>query len=355
MRLKLAIAALMAGILWLPPIYISLPEKRGTIYDADCSYLASAAVIDDAADLSTQQQQEKNELDEMRKEMGSIKSTIREAQQGMDQVRQQARNAAAIQEVHLIAKEAPWEVAPGVSVNLLMYNAQEPGPVVRLIEGQPARIIVHNQLRTPTSMCFHGMILPHSVNGLPKRDAGLIAPGQTYAFQFVAPPAGTYWYHPQIIHGDEIAKGMYGAIVVEPASTRKSFDREAVLVLGQVNSANKTYFTVNGKSAPLIPPIEVKQGERVHLRVINGAEVACPLYLTGHRFDVVACNGSDTVEPHVVRDSVCVQPGDRYDLEFIANNPGVWSLVSAIPAQSSNDGKFPGGIAVIVRYPEALK
>jgi FtsP/CotA-like multicopper oxidase with cupredoxin domain len=238
---------------------------------------------------------------------------------------------------------------------LLTYNGQLPGPVIRVKEGTPVRIVLHNNMRAPTSLCLQGLVLPQAIAGLPRKDAGMVAPGATYAFQFTAPAPGTYWYHPQVVHCDQMARGLSGALVVEPTSSQPSYDKDVVLVLGKVTVESKTFYTINGKSAPLIPPIELKSGERIRLRIINTSDASCPLYLTGHRFDVVAHNGSDLLEPHLRRDTVCVEPGDRYDLEFTADNPGVWSLASTIPAQTTTDGKFPGGFAVVVRYPDILK
>jgi FtsP/CotA-like multicopper oxidase with cupredoxin domain len=321
-----------------------------------------AATIDDAADLATQQAQEKEELKDMGGELNDIKRTIMDAQQGMESVRSNVSRRAASQEIHLIAKEAQVEVAPGVTATTLTYNGQQPGPVIRLKEGDAYRIVLHNQLATNTSLCFHGMILPHSVAGLPRKDGGLVEPGATYAFSFVAPKAGTYWYHPQINHVDQMGRGLYGAIVVEPASSPKTYEHDFVLVLGQTQGPSKnpgqgrsTFFTINGKSAPSIPPIEVRAGERVRLRIVNAAATACPLYLSGHHFEVIAVNGADAFEPHVTRDTICLMPGDRYDVELTANNPGVWSLSSLLPSQTNNDGKMPGGMAMIFRYPEILK
>jgi manganese oxidase len=335
----------------------------GTLLIAAAAIVSSpaitAAVIDDAADLATQQAQERQELQEMRQEIGGIKGTMQEAVQGMDQLRQrvqQQQRAAQATEVHLIAKEGSWEVAPGASTTAFTYNGQQPGPVVRVKEGDAVRIVLHNQLKAPTSLYFHGMTLPHTVDGLPRKEAGLVSPGQTYAFNFVAPSPGTYWYHPQVMHADQFGKGMYGVIVVEPRA-QKSYEKDVVLVIGQQSVPPKptTYFTVNGKSAPAIPPIEVRPGERVRLRLLNASAAACPLFLTGHRFEVINANGGDGLEPRITRDTLTLQPGDRYDVEFTANNPGVWSLASMLSSQTNNDGKFPGGIAVVVRYPEALQ
>jgi FtsP/CotA-like multicopper oxidase with cupredoxin domain len=149
-------------------------------------------------------------------------------------------------------------------------------------------------------------------------------------------------------------------VVVEPAAAPKTYEKDVVLVLGDTTVPAKTggrttYYTVNGKSAPAIPPIEVHNGERIRLRLVNVADVAFPLHLSGHKLDVVSTNGSSSIEPHVTRDTITLQPGDRYDVELTANNPGVWSLSSVLPSQTSNNGKFPGGIAVVVRYPDELR
>jgi FtsP/CotA-like multicopper oxidase with cupredoxin domain len=96
--------------------------------------------------------------------------------------------------------------------------------------------------------------------------------------------------------------------------------------------------------------MELRQGERVRLRIVNASPEAVPLHLSGHRFEVISTNGSDVLEPHVFRDTVTVNPSDRVELEFTADNPGVWSLASELMTQASNQGHFPGGIACVVRY-----
>jgi hypothetical protein len=64
---------------------------------------------------------------------------------------------------------------------------------------------------------------------------------------------------------------------------------------------------------------------------------------------VVALNGNLAGE-QTERDTITLGASDRVDLEFKANNPGIWSLGSELVEQSSNDGQFPGGIACLLRY-----
>jgi FtsP/CotA-like multicopper oxidase with cupredoxin domain len=199
----------------------------------------------------------------------------------------------------------------------------------------------------------------------------MVLPGQAFAYQFIAKQPGTYWYHPQITQSDQKTEGLAGVLVIEPKSQEKTYDKEIVTLFNDLTTHSEPpsaaapaahyravppgspghhYWLMNGKSAPAIPPIELKQGERVRLRAINAGQQPVTLFLSGHHFEVVAVNGSDALEPHTMRDTVTINPSDRYDLEFTANNPGVWSLASELYAQSTDEGKFPGGIACVVRY-----
>ena len=323
-----------------------------------------AATIDDAADLFTQQQQEKNELDEMKQEMENIKGNMHDALNEMGKV-QKMMSGAQVREFHINAKESPWEVFPGCAVNAITYNNQIPGPAIRVAEGDQVKLVLHNALKTTTSLYIHGMKLPQKVDGLPRKGGGLLGPGEAYVYQFIAEHPGTFWYHPQVPHYDQMQKGLAGVIVVEPKSIPKTYERDFVIVISETNGAhsatatkhklNGALFLANGKSAQAIAPLEVHNGERIRLRVVNASAEACPLTLTGHRLEVVAQNGSDSIEPHTARDTVTINAGERMDLEFTADNPGVWSLSSLKQNQCSFNGAFPGGIAMVVRYPDALK
>jgi len=357
---------------------------------------AALAQISDVSSLEEEQAKEKIELEKMKEEIKGVKSTMSESMQAMGRLGAQL-SRPPVREFHLVAKEAVWELFPGNGVEAMTYNGQTPGPVIAVEEGDQVRVVLHNQLKVPTSLYFHGLILPHSVDGLPRQKEGLIGPGESYAYQFVANQPGTFWYHPQVIHAEQQTRGLFGALVVKPRSAAPTYERELTMVIGQfavvpqsammsgtttknvraartppgkaagsgqapnvvlaniglLPPAAVTYFTINGKAAPAIPPVDLNKGERVRLRVINAGQQVCPLYLSGHRWQIVAMNGCDLSQDRLVCDSLAIQPGERYDLEFTADNPGVWSLSSLLAAQTTNNGKFPGGIAVVVRYPDS--
>lgn len=326
--------------------------------------------------LGEEQAAEKVELENMKQEMRDINITTDEAIRALNKIDTQAAKQQP-REIHLFCKEALCEVSPGVKINCLTYNGHIPGPQIIAQEGELLRIILHNQLKVPTSLHFHGMCLPQGIDGLPRTEAGLVKPGETYAFQFVAQAKGTYFYHPQIIHAEQKARGLSGALVVVPVEGSKTYDREIIIVFGDLLAKSKsgtaaaeapktlaaiaptnrqidsndttTYFLMNGQTAPAIPAIEVNEGARVRLRLINAGQNEVPLHLSGHRFDIVSVNG-DLVQNQTPRDTVTLEASDRIDIEFTANNPGVWSLASEKVDQTTTNGKFPGGIACVVRY-----
>ncbi len=315
--------------------------------------------------------------------MDDINSTINDASQKFNELSTQLNQEAQRQEIHLFARESDWSPNPTSSVHCLTYNGKIPGPVIRVAEGQLVRIVLHNQLTVPTSLRFHGLIAPHSVNGLPRAGAGLVAPGKTYAFQFRTNQSGTFWYQPQIVHQDQRQLGLYGTLIVTPQNRAKPTDKDVTLVFSQLYKVKRSGaskgegaakgssysavavttaqpaagiecdYLINGKEAPAIEPIELRKGERVLLRLVNASQESIPLYLSGHRMKLIAINGSDRLEPHVVRDTFTLNPSDRVDVEFVADNPGVWSLASELAHQATKNGKFPGGMACVVRYSES--
>ena len=342
-----------------------------------------ALALDDIGDMAQEQAQEKLELEDMRNEMKDIKGQVRDAMGAMSALTNQGQALPGsgpqqmnLREIHLFAREANLEVgaesgANKTTIKALTYNGKIPGPEIHVRQGEAVRIILHNNLKSPpssTSLHFHGLIAPHKVDGLPRAGGATAAPERflkaedSFVYQFIANQTGTFFYHPQIIHQDQRFKGMFGAIIVHPRLPTKEADKELVLFLSSAEALSKVatepvatakhVYLVNGKTAPFIPSLEVLNGERVRLHIINTLEQAVPLHLSGHRFEVTGINGSDPLEPRVVRDTITVNPSDRIDLEFTANNPGVWSLASELPGQNSNNGKFPGGIAMIVRYSE---
>lgn len=109
-------------------------------------------------------------------------------------------------------------------------NGGIPGPTLRWREGESVVMRVTNRLSVPTSIHWHGMLVPTHMDGVPGLSYEGIAPGETFVYQFPVRQAGTYWYHSH--SGFQEQTGVYGALVIEPkGSPRFAADTEHVVML----------------------------------------------------------------------------------------------------------------------------
>ncbi|WP_338426920.1 copper resistance system multicopper oxidase [Sphingopyxis kveilinensis] len=109
-------------------------------------------------------------------------------------------------------------------------NGTVPGPLIRLKEGQAARLTVINDLDEDSSIHWHGLILPFHMDGVPGVSFPGIKPRSQFVYEFPVVQSGTYWYHSH--SGLQEQLGHYGPIVIDPAGADPvAYDREHVVVL----------------------------------------------------------------------------------------------------------------------------
>ena len=109
-------------------------------------------------------------------------------------------------------------------------NGTVPAPLVRLTEGQTAKLTVVNDLDEDSSIHWHGLILPFQMDGVPGVSFPGIKPRSTFVYEFPVVQSGTYWYHSH--SGLQEQLGHYGPIVIDPAGADPiGYDREHVVVL----------------------------------------------------------------------------------------------------------------------------
>ena len=119
----------------------------------------------------------------------------------------------------------------------LTVNGSIPSPTLRWREGDTVTLRVANTLREPTSIHWHGILLPANMDGVPGLSFDGIPPGETHVYRFTVRQAGTYWYHSH--SGFQEQRGMYGALVVEPRSPEPfRYDRDYVVMLSDWTDEN---------------------------------------------------------------------------------------------------------------------
>jgi manganese oxidase len=244
-----------------------------------------------------------------------------------------------------------WEVLPGVFEEAMAYNGMVPGPLLRVQEGDKVRVNFTNRLPEPSVVHFHGPRIPNAMDGVPDVTQPVVKPGETFAYEFTASPAGTYMYHSHHNSVVQEPAGQHGIIIIDPkpgsaeALRDATFDRDVIQVLNEFNG----YFTINGKAFPATEPIEVKQGERVRIRLVNLGQALHPMHLHGYHFTVIGTDGRPVQGPPLEKDTVTLGPGERVDLEFVADNPGTWVFHCHILSHVANKGVEPGGMLTLIK------
>jgi FtsP/CotA-like multicopper oxidase with cupredoxin domain len=104
---------------------------------------------------------------------------------------------------HLVAEPVGREFAPGLTVQCWGYNGSTPGPVIEAVEGDRLRIYVTNHLPEPTSVHWHGILLPNGMDGVAGLNQRRIESGKTFKYEFTLRQSGTFMYHP---HFDEMVQ-----------------------------------------------------------------------------------------------------------------------------------------------------
>lgn len=268
-----------------------------------------------------------------------------------------------VREFRLVARPGKWEPAPGTVIDAWTYNGQVPGPELRVREGDLVRIIVKNALPAPTTIHWHGVDLDWRMDGPPGVNQDPIEPGKTFVYEFIATPAGTRIYHSHVDPAGQMELGLYGALIIEPREPEPvRYDREYTYLLdemamdfttkvalgkerlpmtefgnGRGGALHYDLFLMNGKAGSAIPPLTLKAGERVRVRLINIGALPHSMHTHGHIFKIVATDGNPVPPAGQWRkDTILIGPGERYDLELTGYNPGVWMFHCHMPNHGEN-------------------
>jgi FtsP/CotA-like multicopper oxidase with cupredoxin domain len=175
----------------------------------------------------------------------------------------------------LIAVDKDIEVAPGVKFPAWTYNGRIPAPTLRAREGERLRIRFGNGSEHPHTIHFHG-IHPANMDGLPGVGPGVIPPGESFTYEFDAEPFGLHLYHCHVSPlAEHIARGMYGAFIVDPRDGRPDAD-ELVMVMNGFDTnfdlANEVYAVNTVGFAYMNDPIRVRRNELVRIYLVNVLE-----------------------------------------------------------------------------------
>lgn len=229
--------------------------------------------------------------------------------------------------IDLEAREMDWEFVAGRTTRAWGYNGQTPGPVLEARVGDVLEIRLTNSLPEPTTIHWHGLRLPASMDGTENVQRG-IEPGETFTYRFLLPDAGTFWYHPHSNETEQLERGLYGALIVRGADEPVT-DAERVLVLDDVSldrsgrikpaggwierhdGRQGSTTLVNGRNEP---EFTIPAGHVERWRVVNASSARyVRLSLGGLPFRIIGTDGGLVPSPVTVTE-ILVAPADRVEL-----------------------------------------
>ncbi len=266
-----------------------------------------------------------------------------------------------------------WNILPDQTVEAFAYNRQIPGPRLAVTEGDRVRVNFRNSLHEPTTVHWHGLILPNAMDGPANITQPPIEPGGNYVYEFTASQSGTYFYHTHNEPDRQQALGLYGALIIvprDPTTAPPSADYDIVVQLQEwlkrewltypamlMEGGLPNFFTINGKAYPATERIRMRVNETLKVRFIGSSNnFIHPMHIHGGPFEVVAVDGN-TLRPEAryLADTVNVGPGQRFDVIWTAHNPGKWLLHCHIPHHTENNGvevEGGGGLTMIIEVAE---
>jgi len=216
---------------------------------------------------------------------------------------------------------------------LWLYNGRLPGPDIRVKRGERVKVRFLNKLDEPTSVHWHGIRIDNAMDGVAGLTQPAVEPGESFDYDFVAPDAGTYWYHAHTMSWNQVPRGLAGPLIIAEDEEVFPAERDITLMLsdwrlnedGTLETASfgarhdfshagrlGNWLTVNGVSLPDIP---LQKGRWHRIRLINSS-AARVLDLAPSRFGakVIALDGQPFDTARELDGTVQLSPAQRMDL-----------------------------------------
>ncbi|WP_157494778.1 multicopper oxidase family protein [Kutzneria sp. 744] len=213
--------------------------------------------------------------------------------------------------------------------------------------------LVNRTPSTPVTIHWHGLDVPNAYDGVAGITQDAVKPGGSFEYKFQVNQVGTYWYHSHEDTKDEVVRGMFGLLVVEPR-TGPVADVDQALSIH--TWGDKLSFGDN----PGVQVRPVKAGSSVRVRVVNTDSEVDSVHVTGSPWQLAAVDGNDLHEPGELTDqTVPIGGGGRADIHLtMPNHPVRVSLVGEdSPAyvlspddRSTVDASAPGPEIDLMHY-----
>jgi manganese oxidase len=260
------------------------------------------------------------------------------------------------------------------------FNGTVPGPTMRMTEGDRVKINVINSESSKQTHSLHmhsihaaemdGVSVPLSSNSRGHLhdvadsnytnntvtstddvyESGMILPGKSFTYEFVAQPYGVYPYHCHVNPvADHINRGLYGMMIIDPKEPREQMTEMVMTMNGydmdydlegtvappsmaeirgeeerdEEEERDNEIYTVNGKAFDYMDnPIPLNAGEKYRIYLLNMVEfdLINSFHLHGDMISYIP--GGTQYESSQVNDVIELGQANRGIMEFDYDNPG---------------------------------
>ncbi len=226
---------------------------------------------------------------------------------------------SALQATELSIIEKKLDI-DGTTATVFAIVQPDGTPGIRIEKGKGFDVELENKLNVPTSVHWHGLILPNNQDGVAFITQFALYPGQAYRYQFPLTQAGTFWMHSHL--GLQEQKLLSAPLILVDPSEPKVADEEVVLFLADFSfqspdvifeklrcrreppmkmdvpdlvEVDYAAYLTNWRTLKSPEIVKVTPGDKIRLRVINGASATnFFIHLGQLKGEVIAIDGNRT-------------------------------------------------------------
>ncbi len=262
--------------------------------------------------------------------------------------------ASASTPVVLIAQVVSAQILPEgePATPMLGFNGTTPGPVLRVRKGEVIDVRFLNRIGEGSAVHWHGLRSDNAMDGVPGLTQDIVEAGAEFAYRFHAPDAGTFWYHSHSRSWEQVARGLYGPLIVEE-TVPPDVDHDLVVMVDDwrmtkdgtlagdfENMHDQAHQGRLGNYARALiePNGPVRRGDRVRLRLINTAtDRIFPVEFEGIDGRTVALDGMPLSDPQETS-GLILAPAQRADIIADVTSPDQVAFIFP-----TRDGPYPLG------------
>ena len=249
------------------------------------------------------------------------------------------------------------------ATDLWLYNGKTPGPLITAVKNEILEVEVVNNLDQPTTVHWHGIRNINEMDGVPGLTQPAIQPGEKFRYRFSVKDAGTFWYHAHNKAWQQVARGLYGPLIVhnplEQNNSRdvlivaddwlidknEQIDADSFGSLGHWSHGGRlgNALSINGKFGPSIP---IPSSGTTKLKFINAANARVLKFaLEGnHQMRVASVDGSPC--ENFITNEITIGPAQRLDIE-VDEPSNLTSLLEISTSQTLKAAKFEPVISTL--------